>query len=165
MNVIRWQRPDFWGLSPVRRVANLRDDLDTLFNVAFGRLSGLTGLTIESDRGPRPVEGWFPAVDVYEDKDTLTVRAELPGLKKEEIEISLHEGVLTLAGERKGEVKAEGAETYRSERWLGRFSRTVNLPVAVVADQIKATYTDGVLTVSLPKAEEAKPKQISITVQ
>jgi HSP20 family protein len=162
MNLTKWQRPDFWGLSPVRRVASLRDDVDNLFNLAFGRL---TGLTQESDRGSQLLEGWFPAVDVDEDKDTLQVRAELPGMKKEDIEISLHEGFLNLSGERKSEQKQEGAETYRSERWFGRFHRTISLPCGVDADKIKATYNDGILTVSLPKAEEAKPKQILITVK
>jgi HSP20 family protein len=163
MNLTKWQRPVFWGLSPVRHVANLRDEVDTLFNLAFGRLGNALG---ESDRrSSQFIEGWFPAVDVYEDKDSLQVRAELPGMKKEDIEISLHEGFLTLSGERKGQEKQDGTETYRSERWFGRFHRTISLPCSVEADKIKATYTDGVLTVSLPKAEEAKPKQIPISVK
>jgi HSP20 family protein len=136
-------------------MTSLREDVDNLFNLAFGRVAG----------SPGDLQGWVPAVDVYEDKDNLLVRAELPGMKKEEIEISLHEGVLTLSGERKAEKKEEGAETYRSERQLGRFQRSISLPCAVVADKIKATYHDGVLAVSLPKAEEAKPKQIPISVQ
>lgn len=162
MSLTKWQRPDFWGLSPVRRVASLRDEVDNLFNLAFGRLGAPVG---EPERGSQFLEGWFPAVDVYEDKETLQVRAELPGMKKEDIEISLHEGFLTLSGERKGQEKQEDAEVYRSERWLGRFHRTISLPCAVVPDKIKATYNDGILTVSLPKAEEAKPKQITITTK
>jgi HSP20 family protein len=162
MSIMKWQRPNFWSLSPVRRVASFRDELDNLFSVAFGHVSGSS---TELDRGSQFLEGWFPAVDVFEDKDNLLVRAELPGMKKEEIEISLHEGFLTLSGERKGQEKAEGTETYRSERWLGRFHRTISLPCSVVPDKIKATYTDGILTVSLPKAEEAKPKQIPISVK
>ncbi len=162
MSLTKWQRPDFWGLSPVRRVASFRDEVDNLFNLAFGRL---TGPAAEPDRSLQFLEGWFPAVDVYEDKDNLLVRAELPGMKKEDIDISLHEGFLTLSGERKGEEKQEGSETYRSERWLGRFHRTISLPCSVVPDKIKATYTDGILTVSMPKAEEAKPKQIAISAK
>jgi HSP20 family protein len=162
MSLMKWQRPDSWGLSPVRRMASFRDEVDNLFNLAFGRL---TGSPAEADRGSQFLEGWFPAVDVYEDKDNLLVRAELPGMKKEDIDISLHEGFLTLSGERKAEGKQEDAETYRSERWLGRFHRTISLPCNVVPDKIKATYTDGILTVSLPKAEEAKPKQIPISVK
>lgn len=162
MNLTKWQRPDLWTFSPVRRMATLRDDVDNLFNLAFGRL---TGSTSAPDEGSQFLEGWFPAVDVFEDKDSLVVRAELPGMKKEDIDISLHEGFLTLSGERKGEKKHEGAEIYRSERWLGRFHRSISLPCGVVPDKIRATYTDGILTVSLPKAEEAKAKQIPISVQ
>jgi HSP20 family protein len=162
MTLTRWQRPDFSGLFPVRRVASLRDEVDNLFNLAFGRL---TGVTDENGPGSQLLEGWFPAVDVYEDKDNLLVKAELPGLKKEDIEISLHDGFLTVAGERKGEEKHKDAGVYRTERWTGRFHRTISLPCRVEADKINATYNEGVLTVTLPKAEEAKPKQIPITVK
>jgi HSP20 family protein len=143
-------------------MASFRDEVDNLFNLAFGRFSGVPA---EPERGLQFLEGWFPAVDVYEDKDNLVVRAEVPGMKKEDIEISLHEGFLVISGERKGQEKQEGAEIYRSERWLGRFNRTISLPCSVVPDKIKATYTDGILTVSLPKAEEAKPKQIPVSVK
>lgn len=162
MNLTKWQRPNLWTFHPVRRMTSLREDVDNLFNLAFGRVAGSSG---DPDGGSQFLEGWSPAVDVYEDKDNLLVRAELPGMKKEDIEISLHEGFLTLSGERKAEQKQEGAETYRSERLLGRFHRSISLPCAVVPDKIKATYHDGILTVSLPKAEEAKPKQIPISVQ
>ena len=111
------------------------------------------------------MEGWFPAVDVYEDKENLLVTAELPGLKKEDIQISLDNGNLTLSGERKQEEKRQDADVYRSERWVGRFHRSVSLPCRVEAEKIKATYSEGVLTVILPKAEDAKPKQIPITVK
>jgi HSP20 family protein len=143
-------------------MATLRDEVDSLFNLAFGRLLGSPG---DVDGGTQFLEGWVPAVDLYEDKDNLVVRAEVPGMKKEDIEISLHDGYLTLSGERKQEQKYESAEAYRSERFLGRFQRTINLPCQVDADKIKATYTDGVLTVTLPKAEEAKPKQIQVSVK
>jgi HSP20 family protein len=106
--------------------------------------------------------GWCPAIDLYEDKDNLTFRCELPGMKKEEIDISLHEGVLTVSGERKLEAKVTNAETHRSERFAGRFQRSVTLPVSVDAEKIKATYKDGILSVTMPKAEEAKPKQIHV---
>jgi HSP20 family protein len=101
---------------------------------------------------------------MYEDKDSVIVRAELPGMKKEEIEVSLHDGALTLSGERKSEQHSEEGEAYRSERFFGRFQRTVTLPAQVAADKVKAQYKDGVLTITLPKAEEAKPKHIDINV-
>jgi HSP20 family protein len=159
MTLTRWQQPDFW-VSPLRRVTTLRDQVDNLFNMAFGRLAGANG-----ENSSPLMEGWFPAVDVYEDKDSLMVKAELPGLKKEDIEISLHDGYLNLSGERKHEEKREGAQLYRSERWVGRFQRSISLPCGVEADKITATYNEGVLTVSLPKAEEAKPKHIPISVK
>jgi HSP20 family protein len=143
-------------------VATLRDEVDNFFNLAFGRLTDTNG-----GHGPTAqfLEGWLPAVDVYEDKDTLQVKAELAGLKKEDIEISLQDGYLVLSGERKQEEKKDSGEVYRSERWVGRFHRTISLPCRVAADKIEATYNEGVLTVTLPKAEEAKPKQIPITVK
>jgi HSP20 family protein len=162
MTLSRMQKPDFWGLSPFRRVASLRDEVDNLFNLAFGRLTGGDG-----GSGPEAqlLEGWFPAVDMYEDKDTLQVKAELAGLKKEDIDISVHDGYLTLSGERKQEEKKENGDVYRSERWVGRFHRTISLPCRVETDKVKATYNDGVLTVTLPKAEDAKPKQIQISAK
>ena len=162
MTLSRSQKNDFWGLSPFRRVATLRDEVDNFFNLALGRLTDSNG---GSGPAAQFLEGWFPAVDVYEDKDTLQVKAELAGLNKEDIEISLQDGYLVLSGERKQEEKQDNNEVYRSERWVGRFHRTISLPCRVEADKIKATYNEGVLTVTLPKAEEAKPKQIPISVK
>jgi HSP20 family protein len=139
----------------------LREDVDNLFNLAFGRLLQPFG----AEPSTQLLEGWFPAVDIYEDKDTVLVTAEVPGMQKEAIDISLHDSFLTVSGERKQESRQDGGGTYRSERSLGRFQRTISLPCRVDAEKIKATYTNGVLTISLPKAEEAKPKQIPITVQ
>src|SRR5271163_2590404 len=128
MTFTRWQRPESSSLSPFRRVASLRDEVDSLFNLAFGRLTGANG---ENGSESQLLEGWFPAVDVYEDKDNLLVQAELPGLQKEDIEISLHDGYLTLSGERKLEEKRHDAEVYRSERWAGKFHRSISLPCRV----------------------------------
>jgi HSP20 family protein len=134
--------------------------MESLFNLALGRFTeGSNG------RSSQLLEGWFPAVDVFEDKDNLLVKAELPGLKKEDIEISLQDGFLTLSGERKHEEKHKDAQVYRTERWEGRFHRSVSLPCRVEADKITATYNEGVLSVTLPKSEDAKPKQIPITVK
>jgi HSP20 family protein len=162
MTLTRWQRPEFSALSPFRRVASLRDEVDSLFNLAFSRLTGANG---ENGPGSQLLEGWFPVVDVHEDKDNLFVKAELPGLKKEDIGISLHNGYLALSGERKREEKHQDADLFRSERWVGHFHRSISLPCRVEAEKITATYNEGVLTVTLPKAEESKPKQIPITVK
>jgi len=108
------------------------------------------------------MSGWSPALDLHEDTDNFFVSAELPGMKKEEIEISLQDGVLTLSGERKHEKTENTTEIHRSERFVGRFQRTLTLPAAVDADKVKASYQEGILNVTLPKAETAKPKQIQV---
>jgi len=101
---------------------------------------------------------------MFEDKDNVVVRAELPGMKKEEIEVSVHDGCLTLSGERKSEQKTDEGSAHRSERFFGRFQRTISLPTPVCVDKVKAQYKDGILSVTLPKAEEAKPKHIDVQV-
>lgn len=101
---------------------------------------------------------------MFQDKDNVFVKAELPGMKKEEIEISLHDGILSIGGERKHEAESRKGDSFRSERYFGRFHRSVTLPTAVDSTKVKAAYKDGILTVTLPKAEEAKPKQIQVNV-
>ena len=132
------------------RLRDLRDEIDRLFEAPLTRTSEFLG--------------WTPAFDVYEDKDNFTVKAELPGMKREDINVSLHDGNLIVSGERQSETKTEGTEIYRAERFFGKFQRAVALPATVAADKVKAAYKDGVLTITLPKAEEAKPKQIEVNV-
>jgi len=108
--------------------------------------------------------GWTPAIDLYEDKDHITIKAELAGMKKEDIEVTLHEGTLNIAGERKTEKRVEEPGLCRSERYFGRFQRAITLPAPVDGTKVKADYKEGVLTVTLPKTEEAKPKQIDVMV-
>ena len=151
----RWSRPEVASWPVFGKLTNLRDELDRLFEAPFEHFARSSQLLSG---------GWVPALDVYEDKDNLTVKAELPGMKREEVEVSLHDGALTISGERKSETKDGNAEVYRSERFVGRFQRTVTLPSPVASDKVKASYKDGVLTVTLPKTEEAKPKQIDVNV-
>jgi HSP20 family protein len=155
MSLTRWQRPELNVWSPFRHLSLLRDEIDRLFD------SPLDALTSNSQQF---LNGWLPTIDLYEDRDHLVLKAELPGMKKEDIDISLHGEVLTLSGERKEEETFDKAETYRAERFLGRFQRTLTLPVRVDASKVQASYKDGILTVTLPKAEEAKPKQIEVKV-
>lgn len=105
---------------------------------------------------------WAPALDVYEDKENLVVTLEVPGMKKEDFQIELHDGVLSIAGERRLDEKRKQAAGYRTERFTGRFQRSVTLPKRVVGDQVKAAYRDGILTIALPVAAEARPKQIAV---
>ena len=127
----------------------------------FGRL---TGLQDELERlFESPMTGWAPALDVHEDKDSFSVRLELPGRKREDIEVSLQDGSLIISGERKEEQVSEETTVHRQERYYGKFSRALTLPTAVAGDKVKAQYRDGILTVTLPKAEEAKPKAINVS--
>ena len=141
MNSILCQRPGFVRYG---RVASLQDELDRLFE---------TSLT-----------AWAPVLDVHEDKNQFTVNLELPGLKREEISVQLEDGDLVISGERKAETVSDDTAVHRRERSYGKFTRTISLSAAVKADAVKAAYKDGVLTVTLPKAEEAKPKQIDVSV-
>ena len=115
MKVIRRQRPDLW--SPAEQLTSLREELNRLLELPFG----------EWNHDRQLFNGWTPAVDIYEDKDTFTVKAELPGMKREEIEISYHDGALRISGERKFEEQSTDNEPYRSERFFGRFHRTLTV--------------------------------------
>ena len=153
-NLMRWQRPDIATWPGFGRLTDLREEIDRLFESPLAELASASQL----------LSGWTPALDLYEEKDNFVVKAELPGMKREEIQVSLHEGSLSISGERKSEEKHKSAEVHRTERFFGRFLRTVTLPGAVAADKVKAQYRDGVLTVTLPKTEESKPKQIDVHV-
>lgn len=151
MRLMRWQRPDLSNWYPLDHLSSLRQEINRLFELPFGDSTG------ESE-----FFGWAPTVDMYENKDQVVVRAELPGMTKEDIQISLHQDSLIISGERKLEQESEDGETSRSERFFGRFQRALELPKAVDGNRVKAAYKDGILTVTLPKAEEAKPKQITV---
>jgi HSP20 family protein len=151
MSLIRYQTPEVSNWTPFNRLATIRDEFDRLFDFAWpSRDTGLFG-------------GWSPALDVYDDKNNLVVTLEVPGMKKEEIDISLRDGMLTVSGERKDEREQTEGQAFRSERYFGKFQRSLSLPTAVEANKVKASYKDGILTITLPKAEEAKPKQISVS--
>jgi HSP20 family protein len=107
---------------------------------------------------------WAPAVDIVEDKDNFVVTADLPGLTKKDISINIKENMLTVSGERKFEKKDDNKNYCRTERRFGAFKRSFQLTDQVIAEKISATFKDGVLTVSVPKAEEVKPKEIEIKV-
>ena len=150
MKLARFQRPDLWNWSTFDQLTNIRDEINRLFESPL------------ENGGSSVFNSWAPALDVYEDNENVIVRAELPGMKKEDIDISLHDNVITVSGERKNEKKYEGGRTSREERFFGRFTRSITLPKQVNANGVKASYKDGLLTVTLPKAEEAKPRQIQI---
>jgi HSP20 family protein len=153
MTLISLCRPQPTGLAPIGRLTTLSSLLDAL----------LQSPSTDGVATPRPSLGsWVPPVDLYEDGENLFVKAELPGMKKEDIRISLHDGFLTLAGERKPDEHGKELARSHTERVIGRFQRTLSLPSAVQTDKVVATYQDGMLTVTLPKTPEAKPRQIEI---
>ena len=143
MKLTTYQRP-YLASTAFGRLFNLNDELERLFETA--------------------PQAWAPALDVQEDKDQYTLNLDLPGFKREDINVHLEDGTLVISGERKAETVAEGTEVHRRERFYGKFSRALTLPTAVSPDKVKASYKDGILTVTLPKAEEAKPKQIDVSV-
>ena len=107
---------------------------------------------------------FFAALDVTEEAGQYTVKADVPGLKKEDVHLSFDNGILTIEGERKSETEQKDKNYHRIERSYGKFARGLNLGFGVDADAIKADYKDGVLTITVPKSEKAKPKSIDISV-
>jgi HSP20 family protein len=154
MSLIRYQRPEGLAWPTFDRWSNLRDELDTLFELPVWSNSG---------RQTQLFSGWTPALDLYQNNDNVVATIELPGMQKENIEISLHDGTLTISGERE-EATPAGEKAERTERYVGKFRRSITLPTRVDGDKVTASYKDGILTVTLPKAEEAKPKQIQVNV-
>ena len=106
--------------------------------------------------------GWNPVVDIYDNEDSIVLKAELPGVSKKDIEIDIKDRVLTLKGERSADNEVKEDNYYRRERTYGRFERSFTLPANVNPDKIKADYNDGVLKIEVPKPEDQKPKQITV---
>lgn len=141
-NLIRWE--------PAREMMTLREAMDHLFDDAFTR-----PLTLR--------DGWsVPAVDMYQTDDEVVVKASIPGFKAEDVQINVTGDILTLRGEVKQEdEKKDKAWHIREQRW-GSFERSVALPTEVIADKAKAEFENGILSITLPKAEEVKPKTITV---
>jgi HSP20 family protein len=135
------------------RLATLREEMDRLFGTPFGPIQ----------RSAVSLHSWSPPLDVYQDKDSFTVVVDVPGLKKENIDISLREQNLTISGGRAAE-ENRGEQGFRAERFYGSFQRTVRLPTRVDPNNVTASYQDCILKIVLPKAEAAGPKQIAVSV-
>jgi HSP20 family protein len=127
----------------------------------FNRLLSSTLPSRERDE-EMSLGAWIPPVDISEDKERILMTAELPGFKENEIQVQMEGGVLTLRGERRHEEEKEGRTFHRCERSYGQFVRSFTLPNNVDRDRIKASFSNGLLEIELPKREEAKPKQIPI---
>lgn len=142
-NLDRWE--------PIR--GSYDSQLNRLFSDFFGRTSQEQNLT-----------PWAPAVDIFEGEHELVVKADLPDIRPEELDVRVENNILTIRGERKFEKKVDEKNYLRVERSYGSFARSFSLANTVNTDAIKADYKDGVLTLSIPKREEAKPKQIKVSV-
>jgi HSP20 family protein len=139
---------------PFRGVTTLQDQINRLFNETLDRSSDEANLT-----------PWAPAVDIYETEQNLVVKADLPDIKPEELDIRVENNILTIRGERKFEKSVNENNYLRVERSYGSFSRSFSLANTVNTEAIQADYKNGVLTLSIPKREEAKPKQIKVRVE
>ncbi len=144
-NIVRWE--------PFRDLISLREAMDRLFEESF----------------VQPRSGWLApfgpealAVDMYQTNDAVIVKAAIPGVKPEDIDINITGDVLTIKGETKAEEEVKEENYFRRERRYGSFSRSLSIPVSVVADKATADFENGVLTLTLPKAEEVKPKAIKV---
>lgn len=138
---------------PFRDLRNLQDEVNRLFSTNISRVFGDEGIA----RG-----AWNPSIDIYENKDQIVVEAELPGMKREDFDLSIENNVLTLRGERRFEKKDEGDNYHRVERSYGSFTRSFTLPQTVTGESANAEYKNGVLRVTLPKREEVKARRIEI---
>lgn len=147
MPLMKWE--------PFEELVSLQDRINKIFEESFPR-SRKEGLM----RG-----GWTPPVDIAETADALLIKAEIPGIKPEEIDIQITGDTLTIKGERKQEKEEKGKNYHRIERSYGSFHRSFSLGIPVKEKEVKATYKDGILEINIPKAEEAKPRQIKIKVE
>lgn len=140
MAIVRWERPSLWS----RMEQFFEDALD------------------EQENGGLSLGAWNPRVNMYEKADNIIVDAELPGIKKEDIDVRVEDHRLTIRGERKEEKETKEEDYYRKERTYGSFMRSFTLPTSVAADKVDASYKDGVLHLTLPKTAEAKGKHITV---
>ena len=145
MAIVRWE--------PFRDLLATQDRFNRLFNETFSRFLGDQGTSLTT---------WAPPVDIYETDDQVVLKAELPGVDPKDVEIRVEDNTLYLEGERKSEKEVKEENYHRLERSYGSFTRSFVLPRTVNSDKATAEYKDGILTLSMPKKEEAKPKTIKI---
>jgi len=147
MNIIPWK--------PFDELTTLRKEMDSLWDRFFPETPFHERLVTHE---------WLPTIDLTETKDKLVVKAELPGLEAKDVELTLTEDILTIRGEKKEEKKEKDEHRFFVERYYGSFERKIKLPTLVKTGEIDATFKKGILTISLPKSEEAKKKEIKIKV-
>jgi len=146
MKLVRW--------NPFREMETLQDTINRMFD---DKMEGI--------KGNRMATGFRPLVDIYEEKDSIHLDVELPGMESKDVKINVENDMLTIQGERKDETSHKDKDYHRVERYYGTFCRSFALPTNVDRENIKASFKNGILKVKLPKKEEAKPKQISIKAE
>jgi HSP20 family protein len=151
MAIVRWQ--------PFHDLPSIQERMNRVFDETF-RGMGRAGSEDDWAFGG----SWAPSVDIYEHEGNIVLKAELPGIDPKDVDVRVENNVLTLRGERRLDSEVRREDYHRVERAYGKFSRSFTLPSVVDTDKIKADYAHGVLQVSLPQKEEAKPKQISISI-
>ena len=147
--------------NPVRDLLSVEREFNRLFKT-FDERFGIRRGDDQENGYENAV--WTPLTDIYEDKDNFTIKADLPGLKKDDVKISYTDGQLVISGERLQEKETKDAKWHRVERSFGKYFRFFSLPKEIKQDNIKAEFKDGQLTITIPKAEEVKPKEIEIKV-
>lgn len=142
------------------------EQMDRLFEDFFGRRFRPWWPSVRwpEIKWPTEVEV-HPSADIFENKDEIIVKAELPGMAKEDVNVNITENTITLSGEKKKEEKVEKKDYYRLERSYGSFSRSFSLPADVQTEKAKATFKDGILEIRVPKTEEAKKKQVKVKIE
>ena len=145
MAIVRWE--------PLRDLVNAQRDFGRLFRDAFSSQLDETELSTRS---------WAPPVDIYETDNDIVLKAELPGVDSKDVEVRVEDNTLYLKGERKFEKEVKDQNYHRIERSYGSFARSFSLPSSISTDKVKAEFKDGLLTISMPKREEAKPKTVKI---
>ena len=159
MAMERWRQfgsADRW--EPFRNMVDIQGEVNRLFDNFLGRPTA---------GGPSPGRAWMPAVDMHETKDDLVLKVELPGVQEKDVAVSITGDLLTVRGERRWDGNGDEAKDHKLlhvERVYGQFERLIQLPMAVQADKVRASYRDGVLEITLPKAEELKPREIKIDI-
>jgi HSP20 family protein len=149
--------PSLWKEEGLFPMLKLRNGIDTLLEDLFHAESSMAPFQSNGKR--------MPAIDVKETDEAITVDAELPGLKQEEIQVSVEEGVLTISAERKQDKDEQSKNVHRKERYYGHLERSLALPGSVEGGKVEAVYKDGVLHVTLPKKPSAKPKAVTVKVK
>ncbi|MGE5798660.1 MAG: Hsp20/alpha crystallin family protein [Ignavibacteria bacterium] len=145
--------------NPMRDLLEVEREFNKLFN-SFGR-------RFLDTNGKEDLENvvWMPLSDITENKDSFAIKMDIPGIKKNDVKISYSDGQLSISGERKEEKESSDTTYHRVERTYGKFFRSFNLPQKIKYDQIEAVFNDGQLLITVPKSEEAKPKEIDIKVK